>query len=293
MIGWSRAIQVEISSLEEWRGGDGPVAATLFGDGSDRNLRIGFSVSKHMISTGSPSTVDVYNLSPGLRAALQKSEAKITLRAGWSTTGLVHVFSGSLLNVVHQRRGADIVTTLISLAGWGAQNRSPISQTHNGGSKLKDVVISIASEMPGLTIEQQLVRIKEGALGPQGWSFLGPAPEALDRLARVYGFSWWVADGIFHALDDDKTFDETATIKISPESGLLRAEPMLASPFQVQTGVTIQSLFNPYIQPGRSVILESKVNPNINRSYRVHTLHHEGDTHSSQWTTNIESWIVV
>ena len=289
-----RQIEVEIGPLQEWQGGgDSRQSIHLFGDGSPDTFRIKFNIQKHIIATASPTTIGIYNLGPKLRSTLQTGGAQVTIRAGWLNTGMVNVFKGSLLACIHQREGADIVTTLISLAGYGGTSKAIISRTFSGGSRLRDVLKSIASEVEGLTIDPRCIQVRDLTIGPQGQSFAGQPTEWLDKLARVCGFSWWIDEGVFYALDDGEVFQGGEVLINSSNGFLLRAEPMLATPMQKQAGVSIQSLFIPYVRPGHKVRLETALNPLLDGSYKIHSLSHNGDTHSTQWTTSTETWLVL
>jgi len=292
---FNRQVEVLIGPLPEWKGGgEQSRAVRLFGDGTPDGLRLKFDIHKHMVTTASPTVISVYNLGPGLRNALKKSGAQIALSIGWQNVGLVSVFKGSVLATVTYRSGADIVTDIMSLAGYGGLSRSVITKAFSGGARLKDLIYNIAKELQGVTTDPKLIDVSDTKFGNQGWSFAGLASEGLDKLARVYGFSWWIDKGLFHAVDDGRPLKGGSTPVISGKNGfLLRAEPMLASPFQQKTGVTITSLFNPFVEAGKSIRLESENNPDLDGTYKVHTLRHDGDTHSSQWNTNIQSWIVL
>lgn len=290
----NRQVEVLIGPLTEWQGsGDAELATRIFGDGSTDNLRVKFTVPKHVVSTASPTVISVYNLGRGIRGALQKSEASVVLNVGWDNVGLIEVFRGSLMNSVSRREGADIVTDLLCLAGFGATSRTILSRAFNSQSLLRNIILSVAKELPGVSVDPKLIKVKDVSIGNQGYSYCGLSSDFLDKLSRVYGFSWWISNGIFHALDDEQTYS-AGRVLISANNGfLLNAEPMLASPMQIQAGTTISSLLNPYIQPGETVELESSVNPTLNGNYKVHSMTHSGDTHGNQWTTNIESWIQV
>lgn len=288
-----RQVEVEIGPLQEFQGGgDSRQSIYLFGDGSPETFRIKFNIQKHIISTASPTTISIYNLGPKMRSALQKSGIQIVVRAGWMNTGMVNVFKGSLLACVHQREGADIVSTLISLAGFGGTSKAVISRTFSGGMRLRDVLKTIAGEIEGITIDPKCIQVKDLTIGPQGQSFAGQPADWLDKLARVCNFSWWIDEGVFYALDDGDYYRGGDVLISSANGFLLRAEPMLASPMQMQAGVSIQALFNPHIRPGHIVQLESGLNPLLNGGYKIHTLSHNGDTHSTQWTTSTETWLV-
>lgn len=290
----NRQVEVLVGPLSEWEGGGSEqLAVRMYGDGTPQNLRIKFTVPKHIISTASPTVISVYNLGPGIRSALQKSEIQVVLNAGWANVGLLNIFKGSLMASVSRREGPDIVTDMLCLAGFGATSRTVASKAFGSRYRLSDMLINIAKEFPNIVVDSNLIKVKEVAIGNQGQSFVGPASEFLDKLARVHGFSWWIENGAFYALDDEQAF-VTGSVVISAENGfLLRAEPMLASPMQVRAGTTINSLFNPYVNPGELVQLETLINPVLNGPYKVHSMTHNGDTHTNEWTTNIESWVQV
>ena len=117
------------------------------------------------------------------------------------------------------------------------------------------------------------------------------AKEALDSLARTYGFSWTVEKGVFYARDDNGVV-QSGEIEISTKSNpgfLLRAEPLLKPPQQDLYAVNITCTLNPFIGIMNKVHLISDINPHINGRYMVHNLTHTGDTHSSDWQSRIES----
>ena len=287
----NRRVELKIGPLPEWQGGGSANAAVrLYGDGTTDHLRIKFDVHKNIASTSTPTVFTVYNLSPGIRASLQKAGIQIAAHVGWNNSALVELFKGGVQACVSRREGADIVTDILCLAGFGATARGVMSVSFNAGVPIKDLVLDAAKKLAGVTIDEKLIKLDPAVTGSQGYSFAGRASNFLDKLARTYGFSWWITDGIFHALTDTEAL-QTGTVVISSASGLLRADPQLSSPMQIVSGVTIKSILNPHILPGREVKLVTKINPALSGMYKVHTLSHSGDTHSSNWETSIESWV--
>lgn len=290
---FNRQVEVIVGPLAEWEGG-GPenAAIIIYGDGTNDNLRIKFSVPKHVVSTAAPTTISLYNLSPGTRSALDKRDTQVVLKAGWSNLGMLSIFKGSIMAVVSRRDGADIITDLLCTSGGGAINRTNISQTFGAGFPLSKILSDIARVFPGVAVDEKLIVVNDVYLGNQGYSSAGSAKDALDKLSRVHGFSWWISDGLFHALGDDKIFNK-GSIVISANNGFLRgAEPMLSTPLQVQRGVSIESLLNPFVTPGGSISLTTKINPSLDGSYKVHELTHNGDTHADDWTTSIQTYLI-
>lgn len=289
----NRRVEISIGPLAEWEGG-GPEesAIRIYGDGTSENLRIKFSIPKHIVSTSSPTTISIYNLSPGTRGALQTSEAQVSIKVGWDNVGLISVFKGSLMAVVSRRDNADIVTDLLCIAAMGATSKTTVSKAFGEQYPLSTMLVDIAKELPGVDVDPKLIDVVDFSTGTQGYSFAGAATDLLDKLARVHGFSWWINNGVFHALDDNKTFNEGSVV-ISSDNGFLKtSEPMLSTPWQKQVGVTVESLLNPFVIPGGSISLTSKINTALSGLYKVHLMTHAGDTHADEWTTSIQSYLV-
>lgn len=298
---WLRRVELYIGPLEEWRGGGNQkLAVKIIGDGTTENLRVRFEIRKSIQSVPGPSQIYVYNLSAALRNSLQqavgsldavqsKPGAQVELKVGWENTPIVTLYKGTLYAVVPDREGPDIVTTLICLAGFGGTSRGTISQTWAGGTNLSSIIRKMAEQIPGITIGS--INVSDYSMGNQGYSFASLAKDGLNKLARTYGFSWWIDKNVFYALDDKQAL-QGREVLISYKNGtLFRAEPMLASPFPAQIGVNIRALLNPHAEAGYTVRIESQVNPQLNKSYKIHDLVQTGDTHSTTWDMSIASFL--
>ena len=290
-IPFLRHVEVLIGPLKEWQGGgNSSVATKIVADGTNERLRIKFSVRSHIVSTASPSVISIYNITKELRNSLSQPGIQIVLRAGWENTNILNIFQGGLLAAVTYRENADLVTTLTSLSAGDCLNRAIISSTVQSGTKLSALVKSIASQIPGINVFDNLIQVPDIKIGSQGHSFAGSAQDALDKLARTYGFNWWVDKGIFKAITDQKGLTGSIVDISSDNGSLIRAEPILAAPWQIQYGVSITSLFNPLIEAGGVVNLKHALNPKLSGTYLVHSLSHNGDSHSSTWTTQTETF---
>lgn len=289
----SRQVEVLIGPLAEWQGGgQQDQAIRMYGDGTNEHFRIKFSIPKHIVSTASPTKISIYNLSPESRGALKLRGLQVIINIGWENVGMLSLFQGSLLTSVSGSDGSDIITDLLCRAAVGAISRTTLSKTFGANYHLSDMLIDIAKELPNVSVDKKLIKVKNVSMGNQGYSFAGSANDLLDELSRVHGFSWWINDNLFHALDDEKVFTRRHVI-ISANNGFLnRAEPILATPFQKQTGISIDSLLNPLVEPGGSVQLESRINPALNGTHKAIWVTHSGDTHSDEWSTSIQTWTI-
>lgn len=297
---WLRQVKLFVGPLEEWRGGGNQKQAVIFeGDGTTEKLRIRFEIRKSILSIPQPSQIYIYNLGSAVRKSLQSGTANlekiqerpganIELKVGWENIPLSTIFRGTLFGCLSEREGPDIITMLSCLAGFGGTSKTIVSQTWSGGTKLSSIVRTLAEKIPGVSIGT--IDITEYTIGNQGLSDCAMVQTWLDNLARTYGFSWWIDKGSFYAVDDQRPLIGKE-VSISYKNGvLLRAEPMLVGPYSKQNGVSIHSLLDPKIEVGYKVKLESSVNPNINGSWKVHTMTQTGDTHSSEWFCYIDSF---
>jgi len=285
-----RQVEVIIGPLPEYKGGgkesDG---IRIFGDGSNDAFRIQFQINKPWL----PSNVRIYNLSASLRNILHTEAAQMIVRAGWKNFDLIDIFRGSLLASFSNRQGADIITELIGFSGWYGKNRAVTSVTFAEGTQLKDAVMQLARQLEGVTVDSKRISLSPRGIQAGGRSFSEATNEALQKLSREYGFSWGIDLGVFYAIDDHLSFASNSVPVISGRNGyLLRSEPMLSSPIPAVTGVSVSSLFNPYVEVRGQFVLESIINPELNGTYVAHTVAHSGDTHSNQFNTEIQSWVV-
>ena len=292
-----RQVEVTIGPYEDYSTKDqnDQLALVFRGDGTPDFFRIKFSIHKHKITTATPTVVQLYNLSEETRSLISRSgQKRIVIKAGWINTKMFQLFQGTINASVTKRQGADLVTDIMSLASSASIGRTVISKTWGANTELKNVIIDLAKQLPGVSVFPKMINVKNSRFGKQGITFACSVSDALDRLARTYGFTWHINNGTFVAVDDKDSMKAYDIPVLSTENGyLMRCEPMLATPFQKQIGVTIKSLLHPGIEPSGNVIVKSSVNPKLSGTYTVHTLNHIGDTHSSEWASNVESWLVL
>lgn len=288
-----RNIQVEISSLRERESTSEPPMYVFFADGTPDHFRVSFAIHKHKITTATPTVIKIYNLKKETRDAITKRELKITIKAGWSNQGLYTFFQGSIMNGVSRRQGPDIITEIYSLAAGGVLGDTVLNKCYQANFPLRDCIIDLAGQLPNVIVDPISIDVKTKAFGSQGFMAHGSVCDTLDRLARIYGFSWHVNNGLFVAIDDKRVRPGIKAL-ISYKNGyLLRAEPMLATPWQKQIGVSVSSWLHPSLEPGGKLQLVTELNDKLNGDYVVHRLQHTGDSHGQDYKSFVESWIVV
>lgn len=286
---WLRRIVLTLGPLEEWRGAGAGQIIRIESDGTPKNLKMTASVQRTIMGMPQPSTISIYNLARDTRDAIRGGLTKLTLEAGWGNMEMHKVFQGSVLSAVHERSGADIVTRISALPGYGALIKGVSSRTFPEGLPVRDVVRELAKDLPGLTVAGTGIEGIPGAIHKGGWSFAGSTKDGLTQLANEYGFSWHVENGEFKAVGDKAAFGGFAKLN-GNDGGLISVVPTLTGPMQVQTGVKVKAIYIPGITAGSSIQVESGVSPKLNGTYRVSKVSISLDTHSEQWTMDIESF---
>lgn len=288
---WLRRILLTLGPLEEYRGAGAGQVVRIESDGTPQSLKITASVQRTIMGMPQPSTFSVFNLARDTRDAIRGGLTKLTLEAGWANMEMHKVFQGSVLSAIHERTGADIVTKISALPGYGALVRGVSSRTFPDGTPVRDVVRELAKDLPGLTVAGTGIEGIPGAINKGGWSFAGSTKDAMTQLANEYGFSWHVENGEFKAVGDKAAFGGFARLN-GKDGGLISVVPTLTGPLQVRTGMKVKAVYIPGITAGSSSQVNSDVSPKLNGTYRVSKVGISLDTFSDQWTMDIESFTV-
>ena len=240
-------------------------------------LRVVFSVDRSLTKAPNPASISVYNLSDASRGLLSDKGVTVQLSAGYEDTAEV-LFTGTLRRAQHRKDGADIVSEIFAADGQAAWN-STVNAVVGGDRALRDVVRDLATAM-GLKVQPSTLAAISGTT--RGGTVLrGYAHRDLDILLRSAGYEWSVQDEALQVLRSGAAL-ATDAVKLDEDTGLVG----WPEPLEKGKGYTAVSLLQPRIQPGRSVVLRSRVAEGV---FRVRRVTHAGDTHSpSNWTSTAE-----
>lgn len=291
IVPYLRRLRFTIGPVEEWKGatqGAGDVIQ-LLADGTTNRLRLSCAVRKTVMGIPTPSLLTIYNLSAATRNSIRNSLTKCTVEAGWDNVAMHQLFQGSVVSCVSERVGADIVTKLQVLQGYGAVVKSVVSVTYAENTLVRDCVKDLCSRLPGVTVTESYLKDIRGQIGRGGWSFAGSTKDALTQLAQEYGFSWTIDDGAVKVLGDKSQFAGVVQLD-GKDGGLINVSPILQGPLQMRVGVKITALYVPGVTSGSTVRVRSSIAKNLDGDYRVHTFGADLDTHADSWTMNIESF---
>jgi hypothetical protein len=252
------------------------------------DMRVSFDITKSITKEANEAEIKIYNLSESTRSAITAKGAKVVLQAGYQDT-LAQIFIGDARQVKHKQEGVDWVSTITCGDGARAMQFARVSESFAGGTQSAQVIKRIA-EVAKIDIGN-LDTILPDIDGEftQGYAVHGIAFVELEKLLKVAGYTLSVQDGALLAVTDTSTSTETVLI-LNRESGLIGSPQMSSEDKKDKKPVlTVRSLLQPDLKPGRRVRLRSA---QYNGDFRVEKVKHTGDTNGSDWYSDLELGVI-
>ena len=260
------------------------VLRTVVGEISE--LKIEFDVKKTLDSNSNEATIRVWNLSDSSRSNINEELADITVEAGYEREGSRGIiFKGFTRDVVHERIGPDIVTTIEAGDGDKAARKSHASVTYPKGTDLRTMILDLQSKMTDVELGE--IKLPDDLTIPaRPISFMAPPRRAMDELGRSFGFYWSVQNGALEVIPTDGFLSEV--IEITPSTG------MVGVPSITDSGILVQCLLNPSIRPNRQVYVQSETTGRIGADglYRVSSVGYTGNNIDGEFICEIEAELI-
>jgi hypothetical protein len=263
-----------------------PVATTETTTITD--MRIRFSIEKHLGSEPNKADVAIYNLAQSTRAAFEKKPVQVRLDAGYDGK-LSLLFSGDLRYGLSSREGADWMTKLQLADGDRAYGQARISTSYKAGTLPKDILQQMAAVL-GLKASDVLLGlpILNQAI-PKGLAAHGYVRDELTKFLKARGLQWSIQNNTLQVLGEDDTRTNRAFLLSSAVEGGtgIIGSPEYGPPPKKGAPPTlnVKLLLYPGILPGDLVRVQSR---EIDGTFRAETVKHEGDSHGDDWTTTLE-----
>ncbi len=248
-------------------------------------LRMSFAVKRTLKPDANSAEVSVYNLSATSRAGIKRKGVRVILEAGYADVGLETVITGDCRLASHEQSGTEWVTRFELLDGGRVLRYGRASTSYAPGTPVSKAVGDLAGKLglSGGQLAKQLPGLSAKTLN--GIVTHGGVGETLDKLLKPQGYSWSIQDGRLQVL---KGSDHTELIPlISTDSGLI-GSPKLLTPDKNEgrSLLSFTSLLNARIRPGCLVAVQSK---QFSGQFRVESVTHKGDTHGTDWTSEVEA----
>lgn len=254
-----------------------------------KNVRIAFRCEKTTKQTKNSATLSIYNLAAPTRAKIDKDDAQITIKAGYTDdSGEEVLFFGDVVYTNHRFVSPDIISEIELKDGANALRDKRLSESFKPGTTAKQVIDKLVSEL-GLPVREITADLNEAYAN--GLSITGPVADSLNTILKKLNIEWSVTDGEIQIVDEFAANTDTAIV-LNPKTGLIGLpgfvvdeKNKLKNAQDKNKKLNIQSLLIPKLNPSRKVKIESRI---VTGLYRIDSVTHEGDTHGDKWTSDLE-----
>lgn len=284
-----------------------------FSDGTSffdvSGLRVQFAITKQIMHYANTCDLTIYNLKESTRNKIQglnvagEGYQHVTVKVGYGDAESSLLFDGDIRNIFHRREGADILSICYCFDGGSAIEKTTTSKSRVAGSGVLSLLYEIANSDLRVPIGEINVDISGNAtFGPSGFQFQGKTEDCLNKLADAYRFNWFILNGKFYAVGENKVLNNFPVNTISQTTG------MIGSPTITELGMDVKTLLNPLLSPGARVSVTSEgtvtnfqnmnfystkaitKNASIDgRVFKILKAVHTGDSRGNEWYTDIET----
>ena len=264
----------------QYRLSAGKAGAKGFEIGADaRPLHISFSVEKADTDSANTAKVSIWNLNKSHIAELNKDDCVVVLRAGYGTV-MPLIFTGVVTFAKTKADGSDEVTEVELVDNRVELRDTYVSVSYSGKVNCKTLIEDTAAQM-GVTVSFSY-NAKFADI-PNGYSYVGPARNALTKACDTSGLVWSINNGVLQIKKPGDTMSREV-YELSAQTGLI------GTPERVQIsgddgsysyGWDVEYLMNAAINIDDYVYLNSKY---VRGYFRVYSVVIEGDNMEGSWT---------
>lgn len=278
-----------------------------------KDLRFSFKIEKTLSETLNNSTLSIYNLNKSSRQIVATPNNAVILKAGYiGDVGAVTCFVGIVRRCLTVRDGVDWRTDLELDDGMIAYRDSKHSISFAPGTRGEDVLRGVSARF-NLPV-RQFPEI-DGKIYPQGFAFVGRTREAMASVCNYLGLEWSIQNQEIQVIKKGGSVKQTAIV-LSSDTGMIGSPALEAKTMSEKAaadagisvndagvikrpkeddkgevkerlevqGYKVASLLQPTIEPGHVVKLQAE---GIDGWFKVEKLTHTGDTHGSDWKTEL------
>lgn len=258
------------------------------GYGSSTNLRVTFDVNKTAEGQSNKGKVEIYNLNPTSRKALQKG-AQVTLSAGYTNLMKRIIIADVIASDISvERRNQDIVTTFAVGENERQIETAIIFKTYPAGTMYSQIVRDCASIMN--VAQSTIIGITDFAYN-HPVTFTHTVKDALNYLTITNGLDWHIQDDELFIVPTGSASTGQAIVLSSGLDSLglsVDSTGLIGVPSFAENGIAKYScLLNPDIFPSQLVQIISE---NVNGFFVVRNAHYKGDSHGHDWQIDCESY---
>lgn len=263
--------------------------------GDDNQFRIVFDVMVSPQNSQSFADIRIYNSS---KNSLITQGSSISFLCGYNDN-YGTIFIGTITNVLREREGASTAVRLMCKSGEQTKLRGSISGSFGIGTKITDVIKSLANAWP-LELDIDESQFFDSPTFTSGYVADGDIPTILNSLAYQFNFTWTQERGVLTINRFDKN-RSTTLYEINQFTGMVGIPEVSKGPDGL--GVFVTTKINPFIRSNSRINVKSEyatfntgnlyISPlsgdaNANGEYNVLSMHYSGDSWGQAWDLSID-----
>ena len=248
-------------------------------------IHIQFGIEKSDSETANTAKITLWNLTNAHRKALEKSNCKVILKAGYGSN-LAMILDGTVVSCNSALDNGNIATDLEIVDGLIAIRDTYVSLHYKGKTDCKKLFDEIAKQM-GVSVTYSS-RCKFNTL-PHGFSFIGAGKNALKELCRTCKLSWTIQNGVLLVYPPNQAIKNKAYL-LNAKTGLIGIPQKITIEEKNQsdssasatkrTGYEIEYFMNGAIGVGDLIRLESNA---VVGDFVVKSIQINGDNVNGDW----------
>ena len=238
---------------------------------------LSFSITRNTLAQANTGRFTILNLAEDTRRRIYKDKYKtniykgIELRAGYGDTKetLPLIFKGNIKQAYSQRSGVNYQTEIEAYDAGFAYVNANTGRSFAQGTTDKQIIETLIKDLPHISVG------KIGAFAdklPKGNSMQGPTIELIKNISKS---NFFIDNEKAYCLQENECYRGNIQ-KITSDSGLL------GSPLREETLLTFSIIFEPRLQIGQYIQLESSTEKLFNGDYKVIGVEHQGTISDAQ-----------
>ena len=247
---------------------------------SEEALHVSFSIEKSDTESANTAKVQIWNLSDKNLKVLDAKDCIVELKAGYGNN-MALILAGNITSAITTMENADRMSELSVVDGRVALRDTNVRLSYNGAVNCKDVYKDIANQM-GLSVV--FAKDLSYVVLPNGFSYVGKARTALQKLVRCCGHSWTIQNQVLQVTWPGRPVS-TRGYLLNSNTGLIGTPKRItigssSDNEESRTGWEVQYFLNGAIGVNDVVQLQSNT---ANGYYLVHKVTIDGDNLEGDW----------
>lgn len=256
-------------------------------------LRVVFDINVGPSNHFSIADIQIYNLA---KATKVEQRSNIIFFAGYKDDYDM-LFSGTITNVLKERKGPDVITRLLCRGGTPS-TIGPMHGAYGSGAHVLDALKDAAKAWP-LQLQVEPDQFDESDTLPTGWTASQDTIKTLDSLSDMFKFDWTEERGtlVITRLNKER---KTDVFEINQHTGMIGMPEL--SGVDSGIGVEVTTRINPFIRATSRINVKSEYSTyntsnlhvvelagdaSASGEYNVFELSYYGDSHGSAWDMRI------